>query len=123
MEPFNPSMSYLYPHQPCFPASYQPLFMQQQLAQFRYTNFSPTSVRTLSRPAYLHYPSLTGGSEHIKTISEYSSIGENTSSHSLDSSNSLDGSQNDDSILDDDQNDPTNSGKKKNQLICILSII
>lgn len=90
--------------------------MQQQLAQFRYANFSPSSLRTLSHPAFMHYPSLAAGSEQIKTISEYSTLGETTehsSSRSFDSCNSLDDSQNEDPGLDDDQADPASSGKKK----------
>lgn len=113
MEPFNPSVSYMFPRQSCFPASYQPLFMQQQLAQFRYANFSPSSLRSLSHPAFMHYPTLAAGAEQIKTISEYSSVSETTehsSARSFDSCNSLEDSQNDDAGLDDDQNDPANSG-------------
>ena len=112
MEPFNPSVSYMYPHQSCFPASYQPLFMQQQLAQFRYANFSPSSLRSLSHPAFMHYPSLAASTEQIKTISEYSSMGETTehsSSRSFDSCNSLEDSQSEDPGLEDDQNDPASS--------------
>ena len=115
MEPFNPSVSYMYPHQSCFPTSYQPLFMQQQLAQFRYANFSPSSLRSLSHPAFMHYPSLAASNDQIKTISEYSSLGEtaeHSSSRSFDSCNSLEDSQSEDPGLDDDQNDPASSGKK-----------
>ena len=116
MEPFNPSVSYMYPHQSCFPASYQPLFMQQQLAQFRYANFPPSSLRSLSHPAFMHYPSLAAGTEQIKTISEYSTLGETTehsNSRSFDSCNSLEDSQSEDPGMEDDQNDPASSGIKR----------
>ena len=111
MEPFNPSVSYMYPHQSCFPG-YQPLFMQQQLAQFRYANYSP-SLRSLSHP-FMHYPALPGP-EQIKTISEYSPITETTEnpiSRSLNPCQSLDETQNDEASLEDDQSDSANSGMK-----------
>ena len=61
----------------------------------------------------MHYPSLAAGTEQLKTISEYSSLGETTehsSSRSFDSCNSLEDSQSEDPGLDDDQNDPASSG-------------
>lgn len=86
--------------------------MQQQLAQFRYANFSP-SLRSLSHP-FMHYPALSG-SEQIKTISEYCPITETTenpTSRSLNPCQSLDETQNDEGSLEDDQSDSANSGMK-----------
>lgn len=125
MEPFNPSVSYMYSHQSCFPASYQPLFMQQQLAHFRYANFSPSSLRSLTHPAFMHYPNFPAGSEQIKTISEHSSFIDTTdhsASRSFDSCHSLEDSQNEDPSLEDDQSDPANSGIKSSQIFKIVML-
>lgn len=86
--------------------------MQQQLAQYRYANYSP-SLRSLSHP-FMHYPALPGP-EQIKTISEYSPITETTEnpiSRSLNPCQSLDETQNDEASLEDDQSDSANSGMK-----------
>lgn len=107
MEPFNPSVSYMYSHQSCFPG-YQPLFMQQQLAQFRYANFPP-SLRSLSHPFI--YSTLPR-SEEIKTNSEYSPASETTenlSSRSFSACQSLEEAQNDETGIEDDQSDSANS--------------
>ena len=111
MEPFNPSMPYMYSHQSYFPG-YQPLFMQQQLAQFRYANFPP-SLRSLSHP-FMHYPNLSAGPEPIKTNPECSPTSETTESlspRSFNACHNIEDAQNDENGLEDDQSDSANSGK------------